>query len=195
MPPATSSPDADNIAGNAVAFNPLTGQNLEYDDELLDAHYIAGDGRVNENIGLTAVHSIFHSEHNRLVDQTKDVGPRRRNDLGLRQPVAADAGRRAADDASRDRRLVLERRAAVPGGTLRHRDAVPAPRVRGVRAHACSRTSTNSLRRTAYDTTINPAIVAEFAHTVYRFGHSMLTETVDRFDADFNSWSTDPARS
>ena len=37
-----------------------------------------------------------------------------------------------------------------------------------------------------YDTTINPAIVAEFAHTVYRFGHSMLTETVDRFDSDFN---------
>ncbi len=37
-----------------------------------------------------------------------------------------------------------------------------------------------------YDTAINPAIVAEFAHTVYRFGHSMLTETVDRFDPDFN---------
>ena len=33
-----------------------------------------------------------------------------------------------------------------------------------------------------YDATINPAIVAEFAHTVYRFGHSMLPETVDRFD-------------
>ncbi len=30
------------------------------------AHFIAGDGRVNENIGLTAVHHIFHSEHNRL---------------------------------------------------------------------------------------------------------------------------------
>src|SRR5262249_39103513 len=44
-----------------------------YDDELLDAHYIAGDGRANENIGLTAVHTIFHSEHNRLVDQTKAV--------------------------------------------------------------------------------------------------------------------------
>ena len=44
-----------------------------YDNELLDAHYIAGDGRVNENIGLTAVHAIFHSEHNRLVDQTKET--------------------------------------------------------------------------------------------------------------------------
>ena len=30
------------------------------------------------------------------------------------------------------------------------------------------------------DMTINPAIFAEFAHVVYRFGHSMLTETVDR---------------
>lgn len=27
-------------------------------------HYIAGDGRVNENIGLTAVHHVFHEEHN-----------------------------------------------------------------------------------------------------------------------------------
>ena len=44
-----------------------------YDNELLDAHYIAGDGRVNENIGLTAVHAIFHSEHNRLVQHTQDV--------------------------------------------------------------------------------------------------------------------------
>src|SRR3954468_4265375 len=51
-------PDADNIAGNSVPFDPTTGQNLQYDDELLNAHYIAGDGRVNENIGLTAVHSI-----------------------------------------------------------------------------------------------------------------------------------------
>ena len=58
--------DADNITGGPVA----TGQ---YDNELLEAHYIAGDGRVNENIGLTAVHSVFHSEHNRLVQHTKDV--------------------------------------------------------------------------------------------------------------------------
>src|SRR5262249_15563160 len=37
-----------------------------------------------------------------------------------------------------------------------------------------------------YDVNINPAIVAEFAHTVFRLGHSMLTETVDRFDPAFN---------
>src|SRR6185437_4046833 len=43
-----------------------------------------------------------------------------------------------------------------------------------------------------YDVNLNPAIVAEFAHTVYRFGHSMLTETVDRFDANFDVVDADP---
>lgn len=31
---------------------------------------------------------------------------------------------------------------------------------------------------------LDPRIVAEFAHVVYRFGHSMLTDTVDRLGSD-----------
>src|SRR5690606_17431261 len=58
-------------AGNAVQFNPLTGRNTEYDNELLDAHFVTGDGRGNENIGLTAVHHVFNSEHNRQVETNK----------------------------------------------------------------------------------------------------------------------------
>ena len=74
---ATTAADAD--ADNATAWTPAGAGT--YDDELLNAHYIAGDGRANENIGLTAVHSIFHSEHNRLVDQTKDTV------LGIERPA------------------------------------------------------------------------------------------------------------
>ncbi len=33
-------------------------------------------------------------------------------------------------------------------------------------------------------TDVNPAITAEFAHAVYRFGHSMLTDTIPRINAD-----------
>ena len=44
-----------------------------YDNEMLDAHFITGDGRGNENIGLTSVHFIFHAEHNRLVEANKDT--------------------------------------------------------------------------------------------------------------------------
>ncbi len=40
---------------------------------MLGAHFITGDGRGNENIGLTAVHHVFHAEHNRLVGEIKDV--------------------------------------------------------------------------------------------------------------------------
>ena len=79
----------------------------------------------------------------------------------------------------------VERRAPVPGREVRHRDAVPAPGVRGVRAHRPA-DGRRVPAPTGYDTTIDPAIVAEFAHTVYRFGHSMLIETVDRFDPNFN---------
>ncbi len=32
----------------------------------------------------------------------------------------------------------------------------------------------------SYDATVDPAVPAEFAHVVYRFGHSMLTEEIDR---------------
>jgi hypothetical protein len=51
-----------------VITNPPSYSGTTYDNELLDAHFITGDGRGNENIGLTAIHSVFHSEHNRLVD-------------------------------------------------------------------------------------------------------------------------------
>ena len=47
-----------------------------YDNEMLDSHFVTGDGRGNENIALTTVHSIFHSEHNRLVDANKADDPR-----------------------------------------------------------------------------------------------------------------------
>ena len=38
-----------------------------YDDEMLDSHFTCGDGRCNENIALSAIHQVFHSEHDRLV--------------------------------------------------------------------------------------------------------------------------------
>ena len=43
------------------------------------AHFVAGDGRVNENIGLTAIHQVFHSEHNRLVGYMQDLRRRPQN--------------------------------------------------------------------------------------------------------------------
>src|SRR6478736_8894892 len=57
-------PDTDTTPSADFAHQPAG----TYDDELLNAHFICGDGRCNENIALSSIHQVFHSEHNRLVD-------------------------------------------------------------------------------------------------------------------------------
>jgi Ca2+-binding RTX toxin-like protein len=160
-----------------------------YDNELLDAHFMAGDGRANENIGLVTVHHVFHSEHNRLVEHTKDV-------------VFADAQAMVADGATQ-----AEAVAFLNEWLVNDVSSVPANAAGlvwdGARLFQAARFGTEMqyqhlvfeefarkiqpaintfLVPDGYDVTIDPDIVAEFAHVVYRFGHSMLTETIDRYD-------------
>ncbi|MGL4396934.1 MAG: peroxidase family protein [Hyphomicrobium sp.] len=159
--------DVDTDAGNAVAVNPLTGRNTEYDDELLNAHFITGDGRGNENIGLTAVHHVFHSEHNRLVEQTKEII------LGSGDP-AFIAQWQFPDGSWNGERLF---QAARFGTEMQYQHLVFEEFARKVQP---------AVDLFIFNPTmdVNPAIVAEFAHTVYRFGHSMLNETVERTNID-----------
>ena len=158
-----------------------------YDDELLDAHYIAGDGRVNENIGLTAVHAIFHSEHNRLVDQTKET-VLASHDLAflkewlLRGTEPADFPATVAEIAALQWNGERLFQAAKFGTEMQYQHLVFEEFARTIQPNV-----DEFLAPSGYDTTIDPSIVAEFAHTVYRFGHSMLTEQFDRLDVDFNS--------
>ena len=162
--------------------NPGNGD-TEYDNELLDAHFIAGDGRVNENIGLTAVHHVFHAEHNRLVQHTKDQ-VLLSNDLAfinewLETDVAAIPATPAAIAA-----LVWDGerlfQAAKFGTEMQYQHLVFEEFARKIQPNI-----NVFLVPDGFDTTINPSIVAEFAHVVYRFGHSMLTESIDRFDPSF----------
>ena len=174
-----------------------------YDDELLGAHFICGDGRCNENIALTTIHTIFHHEHNRLVDVTKrvllDAGDLVTLNEWLDTPVTqleldswgglpflisdASLSNQAATQAAIDA-LNLdwngERvfQAARFGTEMQYNRIVFdefAPTIAGLKDVFV-----------AFHTNIDPSITAEFSQSVYRFGHSMLTETVDRFDADFN---------
>ena len=183
-PPIRQTGDADNIIGNNDG---LPGT---FDDDLLNAHFVTGDGRGNENIGLTAVHTIFHAEHNRLVGAIQDE---------VRAILATDG----ISDFVRGWVLRL------PGETdaqfdARILDGISDEEFNGERVFQGARVFTEmqyqhlvfeEFARKIHpgidifiniDMTINPAIFAEFAHVVYRFGHSMLTETIDRFDADFN---------
>jgi Ca2+-binding RTX toxin-like protein len=149
-----------------------------YDDEMLDRHFATGDGRGNENIGLTTMHSIFHSEHNRLVADYKQT-ILASGDLALLNDwllvdVAAMPTAPAAVDA-----LVWDGERLFQAGRfvteMQYQHLVFEEFARAVQPQVDPFVFTNS-------PDINPAIVEEFANVVYRFGHSMLTETVARLD-------------
>lgn len=136
-----------------------------YDDELLNVHFVTGDGRGNENIGLTAVHHIFHAEHNLEVDKVKNLilepGPPNEADWQLSPGVWN--GERLFQAA----RFITE---------MQYQHLVFEEFARKVQPQV------NLFA--GYETDIDPAIQAEFAHAAYRFGHSMLTEDIARTNAD-----------
>jgi Ca2+-binding RTX toxin-like protein/methionine-rich copper-binding protein CopC len=145
-----------------------------YDDEMLDAHFMAGDGRVNENIGLIAVHHVFHSEHNRLAGDIDALlesaaftdaerAEWHRTDFG----GGWDYGERLFQAA----RFVTE---------MEYQHLAFEEFIRKVQPMV----NPFGEGGTGYHTEIDAAIAAEFAHAVYRFGHSMLTESVDRVQTD-----------
>ena len=189
--PAT--PKIDATADNDVppAVNP-PGPPLPpgvYDDELLAEHFITGDGRGNENIGLTTVHFVFHAEHNRLADEVKRLAL-----SGAQQDPSAARGLAFLNEW-----LATPLGAIPPVGTpIGHASLV----WNGERVFQAARFGTEMQYQhlvfeefarkiqpevnvfAGYHTEIDPKIAAEFAHTVYRFGHSMLNEDVPRVNAD-----------
>ena len=149
-----------------------------YDNEMLDRHFVTGDGRGNENIALTAMHSIFHSEHNRLVEDYKqtilesgDVAFL--NEWLLSDVTAIPTATAAIAALNWDGERLFQAGRFVT--EMQYHHLVFEEFARMVQPQVDPFIFTNSAD-------INPAIVEEFADVVYRFGHSMLTETVARLD-------------
>ena len=118
------------------------------------------------------MHHIFHSEHNRLVGVIDGM---------LHDPTlftAAELADWQAVSAARANWTYNERlfQAARFVTEMQYQHLAFEEFVRKVQPMV----NLFGEGGTGYHTEINPAIRAEFAHAVYRFGHSMLTETVDR---------------
>jgi Ca2+-binding RTX toxin-like protein len=162
-------PDQDNTPSANFAAQPAG----TYDDEMLNAHFACGDGRCNENIALSSIHQVFHSEHDRLVDYIKNVLTTDTSPTGVAALPEWQLPTAQSPDGWNGERLF---QAARFVNEMEYQHAVFEEFARKVQP---------AVRPFhVYSPDINPAIKAEFAHAVYRFGHSMLDDTVARTNTD-----------
>jgi len=169
-------PDTDETCNPALPGSQLAmfcddGDPTTYDNEMLDTHFICGDGRCNENIALSAVHHVFHAEHNRVVDDIKAT-----LDASVVPPL----------DTTEALAFYAEWK---PGGVWDGKRLFQAAKF--ITEMEYQHLAFEEFARTVqpqvnvfvgYDTTIDARIFSEFANTAYRFGHTMLNEDIRRFD-------------
>ncbi len=146
--------------------------------QALEAHFVSGDGRLNENIGLTAVHEAFLTEHNRMVTQLKQqygfTGEQPQGGWSWSDPLTGATTKVTGEELFQQAKIILE---------MHYQHLVFDQFVRKISPNIAAFAGVNPL--------VNASITSEFANAVYRFGHSMLPEAVGmRQYADATSIAT-----
>jgi Ca2+-binding RTX toxin-like protein len=178
---------------NFATFEPMNSNqsdplNVLAQQVLFDSvsdHYIAGDGRVNENFGLTTIHHVFHEEHNYQVENLKtwiyahDANNTPLDHAGLHdwqintgvQDVAGNyiyANSQIAWDSDKmfeGTKLIVE---------MEYQHAA---------IDQYARTVTPRIQEfVGYSSSVDPTISLEYAQVAFRFGHSTIRETIDAID-------------
>lgn len=124
--------------------------------------FIAGDGRASEQPGLTAIHTIFMREHNRLVDGLRGVNPHWDNEKLFNHA----------------RRIIVAQNQHISYNEF-------LPRLlswNAVNLYGLKLLPQGYYKE--YDSTCNPAIVTEFAAAAYRIGHSLLRPHIPRLSSN-----------
>ena len=117
-----------------------------------EGFFLAGDIRVNEQIGLTIMHTIWLREHNRIAREFREINP-------------TWSGERVFQETRRVVGAMLQK--------ITYTDYLP--KVLG------SRTFDIVIGRyLGYDPTVDPGIPNAFAGAAYRYGHSLIRPYFDR---------------
>ncbi|TPK85674.1 hypothetical protein FJ936_09035 [Mesorhizobium sp. B2-4-13] len=173
--------------------------------ESLGNHYIAGDGRANENFGLTAIHHVFHANHNvqlvnleTMVLQSPDVDARHGYQTAVNDGFGGSftdsdgnytlmnvTGTATIDQISWNQDKMFEAAKLVNEMEYQH-----------VAIDQYARLVTPDLPEfVTYDNDINSDISLEYSQAAFRFGHSQLRETIDAIDPNgtVTKWALEAA--
>nr|CAI5861350.1 unnamed protein product [Callosobruchus analis] len=121
------------------------------------ACFKSGDTRVNSLITLTALHTVFHREHNRLAQALIEINPHWTDETVFQEARKI---------------LIAELQ------TVLYREFLPL--VIGVEAMDIYglRLQEGSIYATDYDPAIEPSVASEFTAGAFRFGHSLIETTI-----------------
>ncbi|XP_069766439.1 eosinophil peroxidase-like isoform X2 [Narcine bancroftii] len=119
--------------------------------------FIGGDVRVNEQLGLLSIHTIFLREHNRIARELKRLNPHW-----------------SGDTIYHETRKILGAFQQI----INTRDYIP--KVIGDEASQEYLPSYNG-----YDASVNPSIASVFSTAAFRFGHLSIQPTLFRLDENF----------
>ena len=163
--------------------------------ESVGKHYVAGDGRANENFGLTALHHVWHENHNvQLVNLETNILSQAdltaRHDFQLaimdaKTGVAFHdrAGNYTLTDQSNVEVASLDQISWNPDKMFSAVKLINEMEYQHVAIDQYARLVTPDLPEfVTYDSNINADISLEYAQGAFRFGHSQLRETIDAID-------------
>jgi Ca2+-binding RTX toxin-like protein len=171
-------------------------------------HYIAGDGRVNENVGLTAIHHVWHEEHNfqvrniqeavtaeDLCQERLDQANTYNHDLLHEWQVAVAI--KATDVVATGVTLVANHYEDAQGNYVYASGIIAwdenklfsAAKItvemeyQHTAVDQFSRTITPNIAEfVGYNSGEQADVSLDFSQVAYRFGHSMLRESIDLID-------------
>lgn len=130
---------------------PYNTEGLINDPAPVDAFFLAGDVRSNENIGLTAMQTLWVREHNRLADEI----------------AATDFAGADLADPDVDEAIYQRTRQIVIGliQNITYNEFLP------------STLGFNAIDTySGYDPTVDPSMTTEFATAAFRIGHTALAD-------------------
>lgn len=148
-------------------------------------HYVAGDGRVNENFGLTSIHHVFHEEHNYQIDNL--IEALHRQDITSNDASHAalhgfqvDTGHMngSGDFVYSDGSIAWDQDKMFSAGKL-----IVEMEYQHAAVDQYARNVTPNIQEfVGYSSSVNSAVSLEYSQAAFRFGHSTLRETIDTID-------------
>ncbi len=145
-------------------------------------HYVAGDGRANENFGLTSLHHVFHENHNvQLVNLENTI---LQSDLTSRNNFQINLHLASHNTDGQGNFLLADGSISWdPEKLFQSTKLINEMEYQHVAIDQYARLVTPDLPLfLSYDSNINADVTLEYAQAAFRFGHSQLRETIDTID-------------